>query len=65
MFDWDARARRDGMSLAVIPGPPVVQRVFEIAGVMDRLAPGAIEDPLPGTGIGMRTSCGRSRHAYG
>ena len=28
-------ARRDGFTFGVIPGPPVVQRLFEIAGVSD------------------------------
>jgi anti-sigma B factor antagonist len=37
ILDWDARARRDGISFAVIPGPAVVQRVFEVAGAVDRL----------------------------
>jgi anti-sigma B factor antagonist len=37
ILDWDGRARRDGISFAVIPGPAVVQRVFEVAGVLDRL----------------------------
>lgn len=37
ILDWDARARRDGISFAVIPGPGVVQRLFEVAGVLDQL----------------------------
>jgi len=28
-------ARQDGFALAVIPGPPAVQRLFEIAGATD------------------------------
>jgi anti-sigma B factor antagonist len=37
ILDWDARARRDGISFAVIPGPAGVQRLFEVAGALDRL----------------------------
>jgi anti-sigma B factor antagonist len=33
----DAEARRDGFSLALVPGSPEVQRVFDIAGVTTRL----------------------------
>jgi anti-anti-sigma factor len=29
---WDAAARADGFTLAVVPGSPTVQRVFEITG---------------------------------
>lgn len=32
-----AAARRDGRSLAIVPGPPAVQRVFQICGVEDEL----------------------------
>lgn len=32
-----ARAEQDGWQLAIIPGPPAVQRVFEITGLIDRL----------------------------
>jgi anti-sigma B factor antagonist len=34
---WDDVARRDGMHLRLVPGPPAVQRVFEVTGVVDRL----------------------------
>jgi anti-anti-sigma factor len=37
LIDWDARARADGVELTVIPGPPAVQRLFDLAGVTDRL----------------------------
>ena len=37
VLTWHARARRDGISFAVIPGPGVVQRLFEVAGVLDQL----------------------------
>jgi anti-anti-sigma factor len=33
----DAAARTDGVELGLIPGPPAVQRVFELCGVLDRL----------------------------
>ena len=29
---WDAEARKDGFSIGLVPGPPVVQRVFELTG---------------------------------
>ena len=32
MLKLDAESRRDGFSLALVPGPPAVQRVFEITG---------------------------------
>jgi anti-anti-sigma factor len=34
---WDAECFRDGISFTIMPGPPAVQRVFEISGVLDRL----------------------------
>jgi anti-sigma B factor antagonist len=34
---WDGEARRDGMSLRLLPGPPAVQRVFEVTGTIGRL----------------------------
>jgi anti-sigma B factor antagonist len=34
---WDEEARRDGMELRLMPGPPAVQRVFEVTGVLHRL----------------------------
>jgi anti-sigma B factor antagonist len=37
LIDWDARARADGVEMTVIPGPPAVQRLFDLAGVTDRL----------------------------
>jgi anti-sigma B factor antagonist len=37
ILHYDAEARRDGFSLALIPGSPAVQRVFEISGVTTRL----------------------------
>ncbi len=32
-----AAARREGWSLQIVPGPPAVQRVFQICGVEDEL----------------------------
>jgi anti-sigma B factor antagonist len=37
VLEWDGEARRDGMSLRLLAGPPAVQRVFEMTGVADRL----------------------------
>ncbi|HEX5193411.1 MAG TPA: STAS domain-containing protein [Solirubrobacteraceae bacterium] len=34
---WDAHARQNGLQLSLIQGPPVVQRIFELTGVLDRL----------------------------
>lgn len=34
----NTRARREGWTLRIVPGPPAVQRVFEICGVDDQLA---------------------------
>jgi anti-anti-sigma factor len=34
---WDAAARQDGFQICFIPGPPVVQRVFEITCTGGRL----------------------------
>ena len=34
---WDAAARQDGFQISFIPGPPVVQRVFEITCTSGRL----------------------------
>ena len=34
---WDGVAERDGMRLRLLPGPPAVQRVFEVTGVAERL----------------------------
>lgn len=34
---WDAHARQNRVQLALIQGPPAVQRLFELTGVLDRL----------------------------
>jgi anti-sigma B factor antagonist len=31
------RCRRDGIGLAIVPGPAAVQRVFEVCGVLEHL----------------------------
>ena len=33
LMTWEARSRADGIDLRVLPGPPAVQRVFDVAGV--------------------------------
>src|SRR5690242_12699965 len=37
LLDLQSAARRHGSTLTLIPGPPAVQRVFEIAGLVDAL----------------------------
>jgi anti-anti-sigma factor len=37
ILDLDATARADSLTLDLIAGPPEIQRVFEIAGTLDRL----------------------------
>jgi anti-anti-sigma factor len=37
ILKWDAEARQDGFSIEIVPGPPVVQRVFEVTGTAARL----------------------------
>jgi anti-anti-sigma factor len=34
---WTEEASRDGFAFALEPGPPVVQRIFELAAVTDEL----------------------------
>ena len=34
---WQAVARHDGFEIGFAPGPPAVQRVFELTGVTDRV----------------------------
>ena len=34
---WAAEASNDGLAFEVEPGPPVVQRIFELAAVTDQL----------------------------
>ena len=37
LWSWHTTSEADGIAFAVIPGPPMVQRVLEIAGVDERL----------------------------
>jgi anti-sigma B factor antagonist len=37
LLDCSAEARQDGHTLALIPGPPAVQRVFEVTGTTEHL----------------------------
>jgi anti-sigma B factor antagonist len=48
LLDVQARSRRDGFSLVVVKGPPLVQRVFEMTGVNQRLV--MLDDPAEGNG---------------
>ena len=48
LLDVQARSRRDGFSLVVVKGPPLVQRVFEMTGVDQRLV--MLDDPADGNG---------------
>jgi anti-anti-sigma factor len=34
---WVDETNRDGMSLRLVPGPPHVQRLFEVTGMLDRM----------------------------
>jgi anti-sigma B factor antagonist len=37
LLKWDGDARQDGFAIDVVPGPPAVQRVFELTGTSDLL----------------------------
>ena len=37
LLTWDADSRRDGFAIEIVPGPPAVQRVFELTGTSGRL----------------------------
>jgi anti-anti-sigma factor len=37
LWSWHTTSAADGIAFGVIPGPPVVQRVLELAGVAERL----------------------------
>ena len=37
ILSWDDESRAEGVDFELIPGPPVVQRLFEITGVTGRL----------------------------
>jgi anti-anti-sigma factor len=34
---WSAEAERDGFAFQVKPGPPAIQRVFELAGILEAI----------------------------
>jgi anti-anti-sigma factor len=36
-LDLDAAARGDGFRVELIPGPPQVQRIFDLTGALDQL----------------------------
>jgi anti-anti-sigma factor len=38
ILDYDAEARRDGFTIALVPGSQAVQRVFELTGTRARLS---------------------------
>ena len=35
---WEAASRVDGFKIGFVPGPPEVQRVFELTGVLDSIS---------------------------
>ena len=37
LWSWHSTSAADGIAFGVIPGPPLVQRVLEVAGVDERL----------------------------
>jgi len=37
LLESHAAARREGVQLELVPGPEAVQRVFEVAGLLDEL----------------------------
>jgi anti-anti-sigma factor len=37
ILNWDEESRRDGIAFQLLPGPPLVQRLFEVTGVLERL----------------------------
>jgi anti-sigma B factor antagonist len=45
VLDLDASARADSHTLALVAGPPKIQRVFEISGTLDQLP--FTNDPRP------------------
>ena len=50
LMSWTAACDADGIAFSVIPGPPVVHRVLELAGVSDRvkfIAPKRHRPPAP------------------
>lgn len=45
VLEEDRRAKAEGRRLHLVPGPPTVHRVFELAGIADRLPFGASSPP--------------------
>jgi anti-anti-sigma factor len=45
-MSWTNKARNEGFEFGILPGPPEIVRVFEAAGVLDRLP---FEEPTSGT----------------
>jgi anti-sigma B factor antagonist len=45
ILTWDDASRRDGIEFRLIPGPPIVQRLFEITGVAGQLP--FVDPPQP------------------
>ena len=37
VLEEEKRATKDGRTYSIVPGPPAVQRIFELSGVADRL----------------------------
>jgi anti-anti-sigma factor len=48
LLEVHGRSQRDGFSMVVLKGPPLVHRVFEMTGVDRRLV--IIDDPAEGNG---------------
>jgi anti-anti-sigma factor len=38
ILEWDERSRLDGFAFSVVPGPPAVQRLFDLTGATERIA---------------------------
>jgi len=38
ILEWDARSRADGFSFGLVPGPPPVQRLFELTNTTEMLS---------------------------
>jgi anti-sigma B factor antagonist len=38
VLTWHAAARQNGVDFLVLEGPPAVQRVFQVAGLLDQLS---------------------------
>lgn len=38
LLSWEAKSRSAGIDMRILPGPPAVQRVFDVAGVTNRVS---------------------------